>query len=217
MKTDQNNIEEIKIFFNNYSASFDSIYSNDLKNRNIFNRSIDKYFRKSMFNRFQLTFEYIEKNQIKSLIDIGCGSGIYSNFLAKKKYSVLGIDIADEMISLAIKNSIISKNLKYEVAEYSNFNIGKKFDAAILMGFFDYIEYPNIIFDKLKSDIDKLILASFPKNNGILAWQRRLRYKMKKCPLFLYNYEQINNLLSNRFSNFYIIDNHREYFAVVYK
>ena len=65
--------------------------------------------------------------------------------------------------------------------------IDTKKDAAILMGFFDYISNPLDIFIKLKEDTNKFILASFPKSGGILAFQRKIRYNMRNCQLFYYS------------------------------
>jgi hypothetical protein len=42
---------------------------------------------------------------------------------------------------------------------------------------------------------DKRAFISFPQAGGILAWQRRLRYR-SRCPLYLYSEAQIQELLS---------------------
>jgi hypothetical protein len=37
---------------------------------------------------------------------------------------------------------------------------------------------------------------SFPAEGGILAWQRKLRYK-KRCDLFMYNIEELHELFGS--------------------
>ena len=83
------------------------------------------------------------------------------------------------------------------------------------MGLFDYISNPEELFFKLKRDTSKYILASFPKPGGFLGWQRKIRYNMRKCQLFYYSKESLENLLNaSDISNYEIQDNHREYFLI---
>ena len=67
-----------------------------------------------------------------------------------------------------------------------------KFDASVLMGFFDYIQDPVELFLKLKKDTNKYILASFPKKYEPLSMQRYIRYTLNKCPLYLYSKKKTN-------------------------
>ena len=84
------------------------------------------------------------------------------------------------------------------------------------MGLFDYISNPEELFFKLKNDTSKYILASFPKPGGFLGWQRKIRYNMRKCPLFYYSKESLEKLMKSvDISNYEIQDNHREYFLIV--
>lgn len=207
-------IDDIKVFFDGYSNKFDSIYSSDLSKRNIFQKLIDKQFRKSMFGRYELTFRTIQNSDSKSILDIGCGSGIYANKLAKDGYIVTGIDVAPNMIKLAREYSEDINNPTYLVEDFLDME-DKKFDASILMGFFDYVSDVNLVFNKLKKTTNKMFMGSFPKDNGFLALQRKIRYKIRKCPLYLYNKNELDLLLKNHFNNFDILDNDREFFVIV--
>jgi 2-polyprenyl-3-methyl-5-hydroxy-6-metoxy-1,4-benzoquinol methylase len=213
MKTN-NEIKDIKNFFDGYSYAFDSIYSSDLTKRNSIQKIIDKNFRKSMFARYKLTFKYIQKFEVESILDIGCGSGIYANKLADDGYKVTGVDVAPKMIDLAKKYSKKSDNPQYEVSDFINMH-DIKFDVSILMGFFDYVSDVNIVFEKLKKTTSKLILGSFPKDAGFLAFQRKIRYKIRNCPLYLYSKENLEQSVNKHFSNYEIIDNDREFFLIV--
>ena len=169
-----NDEQGVKIFFSSYAEDFDSIYG-DGKKRNIFNRLADKFFRKSMYERYKRTINFILQNKFESVLDVGCGSGRYSIDLAENGVSVTGIDLSQNMLDIAKKNSNEFNN-NYILGSYLDVHIKDKHDVAILMGFFDYISNPLEILLKLKTDTNKYVLASFPKSGGILAFQRKIRY-----------------------------------------
>ena len=77
------NEQGVKTFFSGYAEDFDSIYG-DGKRRSIFNRIIDKIFRKAMYERYKRTINFITEKNFKSVLDVGCGSGRYSLDLVKK-------------------------------------------------------------------------------------------------------------------------------------
>ena len=206
----------VKDFFSSYAEDFDSIYG-DGKPRNFFNRIADKLFRQAMYERYKRTINFLTNNDVKTVLDVGCGSGRYSLDIAKRGMIVTGIDLAQEMLDIAIKNSQkagIDKNT-YIVGSYFDTKIEKKHDAAILLGLFDYISNPEELFSKLKSDTSKYILGSFPKPGGILGWQRKIRYNMRDCQLFYYSKESLQELMRvSNISNYEIQDNDREYFLI---
>ena len=90
------------------------------------------------------------------------------------------------MIKLVESKNTFS-NLDHCVSSYLDFKPTKKYDISILMGFFDYVEDIDPYFAKLKIDTSKIILGSFPKKNGFLAFQRKIRYNLRNCPLYLYD------------------------------
>jgi len=208
--------EGVKDFFSSYAEDFDSIYG-DGKPRNLFNRITDKLFRQSMYERYKRTIDFLTDSNVKTILDVGCGSGRYSLDLAKNGMTVTGVDLAQEMLNIARTNTQKAgfESNTYIVGSYFDVEIHKKHDAAILMGLFDYISNPEELFFKLKRDTSKYILASFPKPGGFLGWQRKIRYNMRKCQLFYYSKESLENLLNaSDISNYEIQDNHREYFLI---
>ena len=92
----------------------------------------------------------------------------------------------------------------------------QQFDVSVLMGLFDYISDSRSLLQKLNRDTNKIILASFPKLWNILTLQRRIRYYIRKCPIFFYTKRQINNKLNGLgFDNFNIMEGQREYFVKI--
>lgn len=207
----------VKDFFSGYAEDFDSIYG-DGKPRNVFNKIVDKLFRQSMYERHKRTIDFLSNSDVKTVLDVGCGSGRYSLDLAKNGMSVTGIDLAQEMLDIATNNSNQAgyNNNTYIQGSYLDVEVDKKHDAAILMGLFDYISDPEELFLKLKKDTKKYILGSFPKPGGILGWQRKVRYNLRNCQLFYYSKEDLIELMkASGIENYEIQDNYREYFLIV--
>lgn len=205
----------VKNFFSGYAEDFDSIYG-DGKPRNFFNRIMDKMFRQAMYERYKRTINYLSTSDVKTVLDVGCGSGRYAIDLSKQGMKITGVDLAQEMLDIAESNSgKLEFDNEFILGSYLDVTIDTKKDAAILMGFFDYISNPLDIFIKLKEDTNKFILASFPKSGGILAFQRKIRYNMRNCQLFYYSENLINTIMSDAgITDYEIQDNDREFFLI---
>jgi len=206
----------VKNFFSGYAVEFDSIYG-DGSPRGLFLKVTDKLFRQSMYERYKRAISFIKSKKIKTVLDVGCGSGRYAVDLGKLGVKVTGVDLAKEMLDIAKRNTDLAKvtSNNYIQGSYLDIKLDSKFEAAILMGLFDYISNPIDIMKKLKKDTSQYILASFPKPNGFLAWQRKIRYNIRNCQLFYYSYSDIENILHKaEISDFEIQDNHREFFLI---
>lgn len=213
--------QEVKSFFDGYASDFDSIYGHTDK-RGPIDKLADKWFRKVMILRFKETLKRSANDSIKSIIDIGCGPGLYCVEFLKQGKEVVAIDLAENMLTIAkdhIKKHASDKNdkISYLHANYLEHSFDQQYDAACLMGFFDYIIKPVEVFEKLKKDINKEVYASFPKDGGFLAWQRKVRYKMRNCPLYLYTLEDIKSIMhqSGLDGKYEVVDFGRGFFVKV--
>jgi SAM-dependent methyltransferase len=76
----------------------------------------------------------------KRILDIGCGTGWTSIFLAKRGYDVVGIDISRDMIKYAKikKEEERINNLQFLVEDYENILFNNEFDCVI---FFDSLHH----------------------------------------------------------------------------
>ncbi|HAI22418.1 TPA: hypothetical protein DCP77_01285 [Candidatus Collierbacteria bacterium] len=99
------------------------------------------------------------KNNVKTIVDLGCGTGNFYIPLAKQGFDLLGIDISADMLKIA-KRKIIKNKLKPNLI-LSDIRdvITEKFDAAIclynVIGDINYHDFSIVIknmIDSIKSD-----------------------------------------------------------------
>lgn len=85
----------------------------------------------------QKVIKILEQNNIlssqSSVLDIGCGTGIYTIPIAKKVKKVLALDISSKMVEL-LKEDIWFHNLnniiEVEILDWTNFESSQKFDVV---------------------------------------------------------------------------------------
>ena len=111
---------------------------------------------------------------------------------------VLGIDFADGMLRVARERATREgvATCRFEQRDFLNFKFDRKFDYTIVMGFMDYARQPATVVDRALSLTSVRAFFSFPLDNGILAWQRKLRYK-SRCELYLYKPDQVRQLFAD--------------------
>src|SRR3989344_3411857 len=90
----------------------------------------DKLYCKSEKTKEQIKFltRIFKKNKCKKILDVSCGTGRHSIELAKKGFSVTGLDIEKGMIKYAKEKSSSAKNVKFIIGDMRNFNLRKEFD-----------------------------------------------------------------------------------------
>jgi len=218
-KTITNEVQDVKKFFHGYASDFDSIYGHT-NTRGSFDKLMDKLFRRSMLLRFNETLLHTAKPSIHTILDVGCGSGVYCVEFLKQGKEVVGLDIAEGMLEIAKQKTADYSDpgkISFILSGYMEYEFQRKFDAAVLMGFFDYIKEPIELIKKLEKDVTKEIYMSFPKKGGFLTWQRKLRYNMRNCPLYFYSNKSLTNILGEAgLQNKYTIkDLGRDFFVKV--
>ncbi len=187
--------KDVKVFFENYADDFDAIYGT--KNT-LFERIINKLFRKSMKIRYENVIEHCRPIAGKTVLDVGCGPGVYSIALAEKGAArVTGVDFSANMIGIAKSRAAVSgqsDRCEFIVADITACNFKKKFDYTIVMGVMDYIPGPVEFIRHLIRHTEDKIFLSFPEDKGILSAQRKYRYK-KRCQLYMVTEESLRNIL----------------------
>jgi len=93
------------------------------------------------------------------ILDIGCGTGRHSIELAKRGYSVKGIDLSENMLNRAKeKASEAAVSIDFEQADARNFHFPGQFDLAIMLceGAFSLMETDEMNFAILKNAAEAL-------------------------------------------------------------
>jgi ubiquinone/menaquinone biosynthesis C-methylase UbiE len=184
-------------FFDQYASGFSAIYGND---NTPLNAVVNRLFRKSMVLRYERTLAGCNPIEGKSVIDIGCGPGHYAAALAARGAArVLGVDFASGMIDIArqrAERAGVADRCTFTLGDFLQVTGDEKFDYAVVMGFMDYIEDPKALMQKVLRVCRGKAFFSFPADGGLLAWQRRLRYK-SRCALYLYTEPQIRSIVSS--------------------
>ncbi len=189
-------MERTADFFHRYAHDFDAIYGN--KNTPV-NRVVNTLFRRSMRLRYLKSIEGCEPVQGRSVLDIGSGPGHYSVELARRGASrVLGIDFADGMLAIAREAATragVQDRCTFQRTDFLRDEFNESFDYVIAMGFMDYVAQPEAAIRKMVGLARIRAFFSFPLDGGLLAWQRKLRYR-SRCDLYMYTEDQVRKLFA---------------------
>jgi 2-polyprenyl-3-methyl-5-hydroxy-6-metoxy-1,4-benzoquinol methylase len=206
-------------FFDNYSSGFHNIYGN---NKNSYFSSIfNLVTRKSMLTRFLEIEKIILENNIKTILDVGCGPGVHENILINKfsnKIKIVGIDISESMIQIAMLNNQKNSNVKFFIEDFNHFKIKTNYDLVFAVGVIEYIEKPLKFIEKMFVNSNKYTIFSVPKLFHPLTPQRKIRYMLRNCPLFFFTKQSIYRLIKKlKINNYKIIDLGRDYLVCLQK
>ena len=74
-------------------------------------------------------------SKTEEILDLGCGTGRFSIELAKRGYKITGLDIADEMLEVAIANARKANvNIRFIKGDIRSFRLGNKIDIIWARG-----------------------------------------------------------------------------------
>jgi 2-polyprenyl-3-methyl-5-hydroxy-6-metoxy-1,4-benzoquinol methylase len=187
---------EVQRFFNREAGRFPEV-GNDPAGW--WQRFIGPIFRRSIRLRFERVFELIGPLHGCSVLDVGCGSGTYAVQAALNGAArVVGIDFADRMIALATKRAAqsgVTDRCDFRATDLMSYRPSESFDFVVAMGVMDYVAAPGAFIRGVLNTTRRTAFLSFPDSKGILALQRRLRYR-RKCPLFMYSKTDLERLLN---------------------
>lgn len=79
-------------------------------------------------------FETHSTKEIRSVLDLGCGTGSHALIFANMGYDVTGIDLSEAMLGIAqTKAAESDKNLKFQKQDIRHLELAQQFDAAVAM------------------------------------------------------------------------------------
>ena len=190
---------QVRRFWNDIAQDFDAIYTGQGKSG--FSRTLDRVFRKDIYQRFDWVMQKTGDVRGKTLCDIGCGSGRFvAEFAKNGAKRVVGVDVAPNMLKLA-RDLVDSRGVggvcEFVHADVIDWKTTEKFDTSIAIGFWDYIADPT---ERLK------LIRKFTKNQFLSAWPRywtwrmpvrKVRLSVAGCPVYFFKRNQVLQLLEN--------------------
>jgi len=116
--------------------------------------------------RAESILKILKKNNAKGVLDVGCGLGKVTAYLAQKGLDVVGIDVSERLINLARekaeKNNL---NIPFEIIELDKFQAEEKFDAVLFAGVLEHIEEEvQMMSDakRLLNENGKIVITDIP-------------------------------------------------------
>ncbi len=146
---------------------------------------VKDYFKHSL----KLILEYIPPDS--TVLDVGCGTGMYSIELAKRGYQVKGFDCSEKMIERAIRNAaregaavdFVVGDAEKEVP------FKDKFDFAICLDCWEFFPKPvdvlNTVYQNLRQGGRLIIATPNPYAAPLIILAEKLRIK-KLAPAYVY-------------------------------
>lgn len=126
----------------------------------------------------------------KKVLDVACGPGHDTDYLTRKGFDCLGIDLSEKMIDIARQNF----KGKYEIMDFFNLKLRDNlFDGMWCSSIFVHIQ---------KKDLPRLLKNSKKvlKNNGVIgiitaAKQKRIKDRNDTRTYTMYEKEELENYL----------------------
>lgn len=94
------------------------------------------------------------------VLDIGCGDGINTSFIAKKAKSVISIDIVKERVDFASKHNTAHK-IKYIFGDATRYNFSDHFDKIVLSNVLEHIKNRKHFLESL-GGLSEVLLIRVP-------------------------------------------------------
>ena len=189
-------IEKQREYWNKELPAFDAIYTHE---KSALSSLLDSIFRKDMYQRYNETLAACEPVQETTILDVGCGTGLYAIELAQRGAAhVLGVDIAERMVQTCQERAKEEGlgNTAFQRGEVTDLPDGKAFDVSIAIGLFDYLPDAVPTLRAMGERTRDRVVATFPR---LLTWRapvRKLRLSVRGCPVYFYSAAGVKRALS---------------------
>jgi len=193
---DESHRDAVRRRFEREAQSFDAIYRLE---RSPFWRWVNTTFRKAVFERYDITFDRAGEVTNKKILDVGCGSGVYSvDFARRGARRVVGIDLSENMLRLAAQEARehqVADRCEFIRADFLEAQFEEEFDISIAMGVFDYVPDQVTFLRKMVTLTTGKVIVAFPGHSLLREPARRLRYRVAgKGDVYLYSQDDVERI-----------------------
>ncbi len=153
----------------------------------------DGYKLKPMFKeRFAIWNALIEKyiSKDNKVLDIGCGSGVFTFIAAKKSASVTGLDGSSGMLKICEQKKAAEKVENVNFIECNIENITsvttEKYDVVICSSVIEYLEHPEAFFKDVATILkpEGYFIFSLPNEQSFYRKIEKLSFRFLKKPSY---------------------------------
>jgi cyclopropane fatty-acyl-phospholipid synthase-like methyltransferase len=143
--------------------------------------------------------EYLVGIKPQSVLDIGCGTGIYSVELAGRGIDVTGLDSCKEMIDVTeslLEKSGLNGRVRTVVADYLDWSgeAGHEYDLALAIGVMDCVDDAGVYLASFRR-VAQEVIVTFPAKH-MFSFMAAFNYRQHGIRAYFYRQQQIKDLLS---------------------
>jgi len=164
--------------------------------------SYDRWYdsaRGAMYDRFEKqAFDrlLVNDNQGKNLLEIGCGTGHWSEYFSEKGFEVTGIDISGEMINIAKKKNI--PNSRFQIANGQSLPFAdNSFSVVAAITTLEFTENPEKMLSEMVRCVNSPGTLLFGVLNALSTYNQRKKRQQGSVYTWsnLFSPQQLQKLL----------------------
>jgi len=159
----------------------DAIHDRELINNSYYDQLADKWYsahddpiallRAETREKLRWALPLLNNAKAQSVLDVGCGGGFATNFLARLDFQVSGIDFSEPTLSVA-RRMDATKSVNYVQGDaYQLPFVDGQFDAVLAFDFLEHVSDPQKIVQEVARVLKpggQFLFHTF--NRSFLAW-----------------------------------------------
>lgn len=139
--------------------------------------AVTKEERENKKRLLEFFLKYLQ--ECESIVDLGCGDGVFLELLQSNNKKATGVEFCDEMVELCRNHDL--NVVKEDVAEFID-KQPQDYDAYTMLDLIEHLDFETNIHILSKIPKDSLIIIKTPNTNSILGHRYYLQSPSHKMP-----------------------------------